>query len=317
MKFTFFLIFLVLLVSCRDKKKSIQSVESIDSLAYKVELGKKLFFDKQLSVTGQVSCASCHLPEFAFSDTVSKSRGVFDRSTKRNAPSLLNMESQPHFMWEGGVKTLAMQALVPLKDTNEMGSSIKELVAKLSKDKTYNEYAEKAFGRTFDAFVLTQALEAFQKSLVSRNSPFDRWYLKNEDVSFSASAERGFNLFTSKKMNCISCHQLPDFTDYSFANKGLYTVYKDLGRSRITHSNEDEGKFKVPSLRNVTLTAPYMHDGSIKTLREVVLHYSSGGSDHPNKDSRIQPFAINETEMEDLITFFETLTDTSYRIRFR
>jgi cytochrome c peroxidase len=257
------------------------------------------------------------LPEKSFSDTNRLSRGIFGRKTERNTPSLLNMDAQPHFMWDGGVPTIAMQALVPLQDTNEMGNEIRELVERLSKDEMYNSLAQKAFGRNFDAYVLTQALEVFQKSLVSRNSAFDKWNRGEDSMAISLEAIKGFELFSSERLNCIACHKPPDFTDYSFANKGLYTTYPDAGRNRITYLDEDKGKFKVPSLRNVAITAPYMHDGRINTLEEVIQHYATGGENHPNKDERIQPFELSVEEEQQLISFLNSLIDTSYMSRFR
>lgn len=304
----------VLLVACDSRVR--KGINKLDGEALKVQLGELLFFDKELSKDGSIACASCHQPEKAFTDGKKVSHGIFGRTTERNAPSLLNMDAQPHFMWDGGVPTLAMQALVPLQDTNEMGSSIRDLVAHLSQNEVYANLAKEAFGSGFDAYVLTQSLAAFQESLLSRASPFDRWYTGGDSNAISIDAQKGYELF-STHLKCISCHALPDFTDHSFVNKGLYLEYNDAGRNRITHKKEDIGKFKVPSLRNVSLTAPYMHDGIFTNLEEVIQHTVSGGGNHPNKDARIQTYELTDKETQQLIRFLESLTDTSYMVRFQ
>ena len=303
---------LLLQVACTET----ETIYEVDQTTYAYTLGKQLFFDTRLSVDGSVSCASCHHPEKAFTDGKRLSEGVHGRKTMRNAPSLLNLKGQPHFMWDGGVSTLAMQALVPIQDTNEMGSNVKELVTRLSKDEVYADLALKAFDRPFDAYVLTQSLAVFQEQLISRNSPFDQWYYEGDTTVVSADVKAGFNLF-SERLACVSCHQLPDFTSPTFANKGLEIVNNDTGRHRITRDSSDIGKFKIPSLRNSILTAPYMHDGSIATLEDAIRFAVEGGGTHWNKDQRIQPQVLTEKEYRQLYLFLESLTDTSYLINFR
>lgn len=280
------------------------------------EFGKQLFFDVRMSVDNSVSCASCHLPERAFTDGRIKAEGILGRITMRNAPTLLNIGYQPHFMFDGAVPTLEMQALVPLKDTNEMGNDIQQLVDKLRVIPEYQALAAELYGRDFDAFVLTRALGNFQRSLISQNSPFDQWFYNNDSTHFSHSAERGYRIF-SERLYCTSCHLPPAFTTYEILNNGLDTLNKDEGLFRITGDPQDIGKFKVPTLRNISLTAPYMHDGSIDNLYDVIQHYSTGGHNHQNQDNRIQPFELNAEEVEDLMRFFEALTDTSYMNLYR
>ena len=275
------------------------------------EFGKQLFFDVRLSVDNSVSCASCHLPERAFTDGRIKAKGILGRTTMRNAPTLLNIGYQPHFMFDGAVPTLEMQALVPLKDTNEMGNDIQQLVDKLRAIPEYQALAVELYGRDFDAFVLTRALGNFQSSLISQNSPFDQWYFNNDATYFTSSAQRGYRIF-SERLYCTSCHTPPAFTTYEILNNGVDTLNKDEGLFRITGNPQDIGKFKVPTLRNITLTAPYMHDGSIENLYDVIQYYSKGGHHHQNQDIRINPFELNAEDVEDLMRFFEALTDTSY-----
>lgn len=275
------------------------------------EFGKQLFFDVRLSADNSISCASCHLPERAFTDGLLKAEGIFGRVSMRNTPTLLNVGYQPHFMFDGAVPTLEMQALIPLKDTSEMGNDIQQLVTKLRAIPEYQALAIELYGRDFDAFVLTRALSNFQRSLISQNSPFDKWFYTKESTDFSMSAERGYRIF-SEKLYCTSCHTPPAFTTYEILNNGVDTLNIDEGLYRITGNPQDIGKFKVPTLRNISLTAPYMHDGSIKNLYDVIQYYSKGGHKHRNQDIRIQPFKLNSAEVEDLIHFFKALTDTSY-----
>lgn len=275
------------------------------------EFGKLLFFDVRLSLDNSISCSSCHLPELAFTDGREKAMGVFGRTSMRNAPTLLNIGYQPHFMFDGAVPTLEMQALVPLKDTNEMSNDIQQLVDKLRAIPEYQALALELYGRDFDAYVLTRALGNFQRSLISQHSPYDQWFYDKDSSNFSASAERGYRIF-SEKLYCTSCHIPPAFTTYEILNNGTDTLNIDEGLYRVTGKQEDIGKFKVPTLRNIALTAPYMHDGSFENLYEVIQHYSKGGSNHKNQDSRIQPFELSPDETQDLINFFEALTDTSY-----
>jgi cytochrome c peroxidase len=320
-----FIIVTIVMYACENesnKKESILPLGQVifDSLNPEdkrvTEFGKQLFFDVRLSVDNSVSCATCHLPERAFTDGRVKAEGILGRTTMRNAPTLLNIGYQPHFMFDGAVPTLEMQALVPLKDTNEMGNDIQQLVDKLRAIPEYQALALELYGRDFDAFVLTRALGNFQRSLISQHSPFDQWYYNKDTTHFNSSAERGYRIF-SEKLYCTSCHTPPAFTTYEILNNGIDTLNIDEGLFRITGNSVDIGKFKVPTLRNISLTAPYMHDGSIENLYDVVQYYSKGGHNHQNQDLRIKPFELNAEEVEDLIHFFEALTDTSYMNLYR
>lgn len=278
--------------------------------AEKIAFGKRLFFDKRLSRNNEMSCATCHRPDKAFTDGLPKSKGVNGALAMRNAPSILNSSYFKRYMYDGEVKTLEEQVLVPIQDHREMGNSMKEVLRKLSKDSRYRELAKSIFNRELDAYVVTRAISTYERSLISRSSRFDR-YRAGEKTALNANELAGWKLF-SEKLYCTKCHPAPDFTNYRVLSNGLYRDYgTDQGRFRINGEEKEKGTFKVPSLRNVSLTAPYMHDGSMKTLKEVILHYSNGGADHPNKSAIIQRFSLTDLEINQLCSFLETLVDTS------
>ncbi len=276
----------------------------------KIAFGKSLFFDKRLSRNNEISCASCHKPHKAFTDGLAKSRGVNGAVAMRNAPSLFNSSFFRSYMYDGEIKTLEEQVLVPIQDHQEMGSSMKEVLHKLSQDPDYRRLAKSLFNRELDAYVITRAISTYERSLISRNSRFDR-YRAGEKGALNADEEAGWLLF-SRKLYCTKCHSGPDFTNYTVISNGLYTDYgTDQGRYRINGMEKEKGAFKVPGLRNVALTAPYMHDGSIWTLKEVIMHYARGGESFPNKSDIIKPFRVNELEISQLESFLRTLTDAS------
>ena len=174
----------------------------------------------------------------------------------------------------------------------------------------YNRLSEVAYGRDFDSFVITRALAAFQRTLISGNSKYDRVQLGLD--TFTAEEQAGLDLFTSEATQCASCHSGVFQTNFEYANVGLYEDYPDLGRQLVTTNPEDGGKFKTPSLRNVALTAPYMHDGSLATLEEVIAHFNAGGVGHPNQDARIQPLGLDAAQQGQLLAFLYTLTDSTF-----
>lgn len=278
--------------------------------AERVELGKKLFFDPILSVDSTLSCASCHIPEFAFSDTQKFSPGVFGRPGVRNAPSLMNIGLHPYYLREGSVPTIEMQVLIPIQEKNEFDHNIVEISKKLILIEDYKEMSEKAYNRPPDHYVITRALGVYQRTLVSNQSKFDQYL--NEKSDLTKQEKRGMNLFFGKA-KCSKCHNGFNFTNYKLSNNGLYKNYTDIGRMRVSNDSNDLAQFKTPSLRNVEVTAPYMHDGSKSTLMEVVKHYNSGGEKHRNKDILIEPLNLNEKEMESLVSFLGTLTDSVFK----
>lgn len=277
----------------------------------KIALGRKLFFDKRLSDDNSISCADCHHPEKAFTDGKAKSTGVRGGITDRNAPSLLNSAYLQRVMFDGELKTLEMQVIVPVQEHTEMASDMLQLIKELRAVPEYEQAAQDIFGRSFDPWVLTRSISAFERSLLSQNSAYDR-YMAGDSSALTVSQKRGLHLF-SDKLYCTSCHPGPHFTTYGNSCNGLYADYgKDQGRYRINNLETDKGVFKIPSLRNVVLTAPYMHDGSLATLNDVLDQYAAGGKGHANQSKIVVSFQLTEQERSDLLHFFESLTDTSY-----
>lgn len=316
MKFNYWIGVLILpfLIQCTGKNDSTVEYQfkPLDSIAFKqtlIDLGEKLFNDTRLSLNNTISCATCHVPNLAFTDGKKTSIGIHQRVGKRNAPSLWNVKNQQEMMWDGGVRSLEHQAIVPLQDTNEMGESIMDLFPKLTGIHLYDSLAKILYDRSFDPFVLTRALSAYQRNIYQEDSEFDDW--KQKGIVKDSALVRGFHLF-DEVLNCTQCHSGSSFTNNSMQNKGLYTVYKDHGRYMVTADSLDIGKFKVPSLRNVSITAPYMHDGSFENLYEVIMHYESGGKANPNKSEHIKPFTLTDTERGDLLYFLNSLTDKRF-----
>ncbi len=273
----------------------------------KSELGKLLFFDKRLSINNSVSCATCHKPELAFTDGEVKSKGVFGRKALRNAPSLLNIKDSPFFMFDGAVPTLEMQAIIPIQDHNEMGFNMGLLVKRLAKDSLYASKSLKVFNRKLDAYVITRSLAAFQRTLVSNHSRIDH-FIKTKDKSTLTESEYNGWLLFSEKFDCISCHSLPNFTSYHLEKNYLSQITSsDLGRFRISGDSADIGKFKIPSLLNVGITSPYMHDGSFETLEKVLGAYQNNRNAFANQ--KMQQFVPTSEEKRALISFLHALTD--------
>ncbi|MEM7162095.1 MAG: cytochrome c peroxidase [Bacteroidota bacterium] len=274
----------------------------------RVKLGRSLFFDPILSKDSTIACSSCHLPEFAYADTVSVSPGVEGLTGKRNAYSLLNVAYQKALFMEGGVPNLELQALAPLGDESEQQMLISEAAKRLSRIENYQELARKAYDRDIDPYVITRSLAAFERTLISGHSRYDK-YMEGDQSALSINEQKGMELFFGKA-NCSSCHSGFLFTNQEFENIGLYEKYEDMGRMRLTDDTLDKGKFKVPGLRNVSKTAPYMHDGSIKHLSEVIEHFNNGGGEHQNKSPLIKELHLDSIEKTQLLNFLFALEDT-------
>jgi cytochrome c peroxidase len=282
----------------------------------KIALGKKLFFDKRLSLDETVSCASCHVPELAFTDGLQKAKGVFGRTTDRNSPSILNALYLPKVMFDGEISTLEMQVIVPIQEHTEMGMVMKDLIQKLRAIPEYQQEAKLIFQRDFDPWVLTRSISAYERSLISLDSPFDRYYYHKQKSAITNDAKSGWKLF-SEKLHCTKCHNLPLFTTHQVTSNGLVSEKdEDKGRFRIHVDTADIGKFKIPSLRNISLTAPYMHDGRFRTMDEVLVHYMKGGNKTINQDSIIQPFNLNHQQIKQLKAFFESLTEINLKTKY-
>ena len=271
----------------------------------RIALGKRLFFDPILSRDSTISCGSCHFQEFAFADNKAVSPGVESKLGTRNSMSLVNLAYADFFLREGGVPTLEMQVLAPIQDHNEMDFNIIPVAERMKLIPSYIAQSLKAYNREPDAFVITRALAAFERTLISGNSNYD----KNR---MTASERDGKALFFSDSLACSTCHGTFLFTNQGIENNGLYAQYPDSGRYILTHLQEDIGKFKVPTLRNIELTAPYMHDGSILNLEEVISHYASGGKSHFNQSSLVTEFTLTNVEKANLIAFLYSLTDDEF-----
>ncbi len=275
----------------------------------KWELGRKLFFDSKLSSDGKVSCASCHLPAQAFGGASKTSVGSGGAVGKRNVPALTNMGWHPYFTREGGVPTLEMQVLVPIQETNELNHNIVLIAEALKNDPVYVSMTTEAFDMPPSPFTITRALASFQRSLISGSSAYDRW-LEGDRLALSHSAVRGQKIFNS--IGCDQCHSGPQFSDFELRNNGLFKIYPDSGLYQLTLNPDDIGKFKTASLRNLSFTAPYMFDGSLNTLDEVIAHYAEGGSHPINQSLEIRPFQITTQEKSDLKAFLRSLDDPNF-----
>ncbi len=294
-------------------KKTTHFDASIDN---SVALGAKLFFDPILSEDKTVSCASCHNPNFAFADNVPFSKGVGGKLGTRNAPSVMNMASRSFFFHDGRAKTLEEQASGPVENPVEMNLKFSEAVKRIRKNEAYNHYFNLVYGNQPDSTSIVSALADFQKSLESDGSaPHDLWMNDENPNALDSSQIRGRTLFLTKA-NCFDCHFGPDFTTDQFRNIGLYDGDKlnDVGRFGITKDSSDLGKFKVPGLRNIALTAPYMHNGMFETLEDVIDYYDNPYDfvEKPiNIDSiMINPLNLTTQEKTDLVHFLESLTDS-------
>lgn len=274
-----------------------------------VQLGKALFFDTRLSRDGTISCATCHHPDRAFSDATALSAGIEGRLGMRNASTLGNVAYHSSFFRDGGVPTLERQVIAPIQDEMEMDHSLEHAATAVAGDAQYEKWSALAYGRAVDPFVITRAIASYERTLISGWSRFDRYFYQGEASAMSASEINGWALFRSANLNCTACHNGFDLSDHSFQNIGQYLEYTDPGRERITLQPTDNGKFKVPTLRNIALTGPYMHDGTMTTLPEVIDHFASGGLAHPNRSPLLTTFVLSAAEKADLIAFLHALTD--------
>jgi cytochrome c peroxidase len=282
-----------------------------DEKSEKISLGRQLFFDPILSSDSSVSCGSCHKPELYFADSVAFSRGVGKGRARRNTPSVLNMASREFMFWDGRAVSLEHQTLFPVQDPNEMNLPVSEAVRRLRASEKYQVLFQKIYGKPADEPALREVLAAFESSLETSGSRFD--LAMNGKGSLSADEKAGQKIFVGKG-KCFDCHFGQDFTGDEFRNIGLYDGKKwiDAGRFEVTKDSADIGKFKVPGLRNVAMTAPYMHNGSFRTLREVIDFYvepqkfvaSAIGTDSLVKGG----ISLNEKEKQQLEAFMKTLT---------
>jgi cytochrome c peroxidase len=272
----------------------------------KIELGRRLFFDKLLSVDRSIACVSCHKPELAFSDGLSVAVGVGGRKGTRNAPAIINRAYGRSFFWDGRAQTLEEQVLRPIQDPVEMRLTLDELTARLRADARYADAFRRAFGDGVSATNVARALASFVRTLRSGGSPFDR-FQNGEQMALSVEARRGLELFRGKA-NCVACHAGPNLSDEQFHNTGVSWGKGDLGRYAVTGKEKDRGAFKTPTLREIARTAPYMHDGSIATLEEVIEYYNRGGNPNPYLDSELRPLRLTVEDRQALVVFLRTLS---------
>jgi cytochrome c peroxidase len=317
----------------------------------KIALGQKLFFDGRLSADGTVACATCHDPALAFTDGRATSIGIHGRAGQRNAPTILNALYNKTQFWDGRVKTLEDQAALPISNPVEMGQpSLDAAVAKIADIEEYNRSFQNIFGRPVNGQDLVRAIASYERTLVSFESPFDH-FIAGDKNAINDAAKRGWELFNTKAL-CNKCHALTDknrdetnFFDNDFHNIGIgiirhnvvalavqaeklvdsgdpaaidraaiQTDMSALGRFLITKKEADTASFKTPNLRNVLVTGPYFHDGSQETLWDVMDHYNKGdGLKNPWLDEDIQPLALTEPEIDDLVAFLAALTSPEYR----
>ncbi len=281
----------------------------------KKELGRLLFYDPILSSDNTISCSSCHLSYTAFTHTDhAVSHGVFDRIGKRNAPALFNLAWKKNFMWDGAVHSLDAQAMAPIENVLEMNETLANVVKKINERKFYRAYFFQAWGDSLATGErVLKSLSQFMLSFVSNQSKYDE-VLAGKN-SFSAQEKKGYALFQQK---CNACHTEPLFTNDAFVSNGLALndTLQDLGRGSLTHLKSDERLFKVPSLRNVEMSFPYMHDGRFRTLQQVMNHYSSIQGNEENISSPLNhPLNLSSNDKQDLIAFLLTLTDHTFLTR--
>ena len=284
----------------------------------KARLGRRLFNEPALSRTGEVSCASCHQQRYGFSDPRPVSAGVDGALGTRNAPALGNLAWGQSFFWDGRAKTLEEQAGQPIENPVEMGLKVDDAVARLAADADYVRDFSAAFGAPPTAVSLRQALASFVRTLVSGGSRYDQ-FLAGDASALDDAAARGKDVFFGTRGRCFHCHPEGALTNEGFFNNGSYAPEGDRGRQVVTGRAGDLGKFKVPGLRNVAVTAPYMHDGSLATLEEVIDQYDRGGRGDPSTDPQITPLSLAPDEKADLLAFLKALTDERFLVdaRFR
>lgn len=274
----------------------------------KVELGKQLYVDGRLSKNGAVSCAFCHIPDAGFADPRQFSFGVGGKKGNRQAPTVFNTAFNPTQFWDGRAGSLEEQAIAPIENPVEMAETHENVVAKLNKIKGYRNQFRAVFGTDVSLQGIAEAIAAFERTIISTDSAFDK-YVKGDKDAMGDAAVRGMALFKGKA-RCILCHNGPNFTDNRFHNIGVPQVgplKEDLGRYNVSRQARDKGAFKTPTLRSIAETAPYMHDGVFATLEEVVDFLDTGGISNPHLSPLMKPLNLTRQEKTDLIAFLTAL----------
>lgn len=280
----------------------------------KVALGAQLFFDPRLSADGTISCATCHDPDKAWANHDPVDTGIEGRRGTRNSGTILDAAYMDFQFWDGRARTLEEQALGPIHNPAEMGETLENVVRKLDAIEGYRRQFDVVFGTGVTTDGIAKAIAAFERSVLSGPSPYDR-YLAGDKSAMSAEAIRGLRIFNGKA-KCKTCHGGPMLSDQGFHNigVGMDRPRPDIGREAVTNEPKDRGRFKTPTLRNVALTWPYMHDGSETTLTDVVAFYNRGGLPNPNLDIFVMPLELTGDEQKDLVAFLEALTGSLPKI---
>ncbi len=281
----------------------------------KIQLGKQLYFDPRLSVDNTVRCASCHDPSKGWSNGEATAAGVSGQRGNRNAPTIINAAYNRFQFWDGRAASLEEQALGPIANPIEMNLPIDQMVEKLNAIEGYRLAFQNVFGSDATAEHVANAIATFERTVLSGNAPYDR-FKAGDTAVLSEQAHRGMKLFFGKA-NCTSCHTGPNLTDGGFHNIGIGMDQENPDQGRKAHSGlaGDLGAFKTPTLRDIAQTAPYMHDGSLATLEEVVQYYNRGGTDNPFLDEEIYPLKLNDDDVAALVQFLrEGLTGDSLKI---
>jgi cytochrome c peroxidase len=301
----------------------------------KVELGRLLFFDRRLSGDGSLACVSCHLPQHGWTTDTPQSPAYPTNQERRNSPTLIGVAYTQPLIWDGRAPNLEKQALGPIRNPLHMNQNVDLLVQKLNGIPGYVQRFRKVFGTAVTPEGIAKALASFERTIVSRDAPFDR-YMEGDESAMSEAAVRGMRLFRGKA-GCVACHNGPNFSDNGFHNLGVpapafiqdrlvqaairfdaermgvkdyWNVKEDLGRYLVTKDEKDKGAFKTPTLRNVVETGPYMHNGAFATLEEVIDFYDRGGGSSPEKSALVHPLRLSADEKHDLLAFLHALSGT-------
>lgn len=277
----------------------------------RVDLGEKLFFDKMMSRDSSTSCATCHKPELAFTDGLKKGIGIRNQEVDRNSPTLTNVAYQNKFLLDGVNPSLVAQVQVPIHEAKEFDFHVLLVAERMKKDEEYVRLCKEAYNSEPNPYAITHSIASFERTLISGNSRYDQYTFQGDKSALNESEKNGMDLFFNK-LYCSECHSGFNFTNQELTNNGLYLNYSDSGRIRLTGLEKDRAVFKVPTLRNIGVTFPYMHDGSMKNLEEVVNHYSDGIKNHKNKSKTISPLNLTQKEKDDLIAFLHSLTDSGF-----
>jgi cytochrome c peroxidase len=275
----------------------------------KIDLGRDLFFDRRLSVDGTVSCDFCHSPLLGFSDGRYFGLGVFGLKSKRNTITLINRIFGKEHFWDGRSKSIEEVIIDHIEDKNVFGNTHENLIKILNGDEDYKEKFEEVFDSEITIYGTSMAIASFVRTIISGNSPYDR-YVAGDRNALSESAIRGMNLFFSERLNCSICHSGPNFTDEKYHNNGtkIDLSNPDLGRFIVTSKQSDSGKFRTPTLRDISRSSPYMHDGSLKGLDALIDFYDKGGISERYRSTVIKPLNLTYEEKADLKMFLRNLT---------